>query len=131
MQDHLKVFEKKGKKYVRNLDTGKVTSLVAVDINLDDDRENSSEELAGEESAALNEGRLLSQNILHLNSLYDFVRDYRKTGDDGLRLKGSAYGKEYSRLCKVITEHVDEVAGFYVWGRYDHKRYWRSIYLDV
>ena len=38
MQDHLKVFEKKGKKYVRNLDTGKVTSLVAIDINLDDDR---------------------------------------------------------------------------------------------
>lgn len=86
MQDHLKVFEKNRKKYARNVDTGKATSLAAVDINLDDDRESSSEELAGEETAALNEGRLLSQNILHLNSLYDFVRDHRKTGDDGLRL---------------------------------------------
>ena len=57
------------------------------------------------------------------------VRDYRKTGDDGLRLKSSAYGKEYSRRCKAIAGNVDEVAGFYVWGRYDRKRYWRSIYL--
>jgi hypothetical protein len=116
MQDHLKVFEKKGKKYVRNLDTGKVTSLVAIDINLDDDRKR----LPGDE-------RFLSHNILHLNTLYDFVRDHRKTGDDGLCLEGSAYGKEYSRRCKVITEDVDEVAGFYVWGCYDRKRYWRSM----
>lgn len=72
---------------------------------------------------------MVSHNILHLNSLYDFVRDYRKTGDDGLRLKGSAYGKEYSRRCKAIAGNVDEIAGFYVWGRYDRKRYWRSIYL--
>ena len=104
MQDHLKVFEKKGKKYVRNLNTGKVISLVKVDINLDDDRESSTEDLASEERAGLNERRLLSHNILHLNSLYDFVRDHRKTGDDGLCLEGSAYGKEYSRRCKVITE---------------------------
>lgn len=73
--------------------------------------------------------RSLSRNILHLDSLYEFVHDHRKAGDDGLRLEGSAYGKEYSHLCKVITQHVDEVAGFYVWGRYDRKRYWRSIYL--
>jgi hypothetical protein len=58
-----------------------------------------------------------------------FVCDHRKTGDDGLRLEGSEYGREYSHLCKVITEDVDEVAGFYVWGRYDRKRYWHSIYL--
>ena len=57
------------------------------------------------------------------------VRDYRKTGDDGLRLKSSAYGKEYSRRCKAIAGNVDEVAASYVRGRYDRKRYWRSIYL--
>jgi hypothetical protein len=118
MQDHLKVFEKNGKKYARNLDTGKVTSLVEVNINLDNDRKR----LRGDE-------RILSRNILHLNSLYDFVRDNRKTGEDGLRLKGSAYGKEYSCRCKLIAQQVDEVAGFYVWGRYDRKRFWHSIYL--
>jgi len=57
------------------------------------------------------------------------VRDYRKTGDDGLRLKSSAYGKEYSRRCKAIAGNVDEVAASYVRGRYDRKRFWRSIYL--
>ena len=129
MQDHLKVFEKNGKKYLRNLDTGKVSSLVVLDINLDDDRERPTEELAGEKGAGPEDERLLLHNVLHLNSLYDFVRDHRKTGDDGLRLKASKYGKEYSRRCKAITEHVDEVAGFYVWGRYDRKRYWHSIYL--
>jgi hypothetical protein len=72
---------------------------------------------------------LPSRHIVFLNSLYDFVRDQRKSGDEGLRLAGSAYGKEYSRRCKIITENVDEVAGFYVWGRYDCKRYWRSIYI--
>jgi hypothetical protein len=123
------VFEKNGKKYLRNLDTGKVSSLVVLDINPDDNRESPTEELAGEEGAGPEEERLLSHNVLHLKSLYDFVRDHRKTGDDGLRLEGSAYGQEYSHLCKVITGNVDEVAGFYVWGRYDRKRYWHSIYL--
>jgi hypothetical protein len=74
-------------------------------------------------------GRMLPRNILHLNSLYDFVYDHRKIGADGLRLKGSTYGKEYCRRCKVMTESVNEVAGFYVWGRYDRKCCWRSIYF--
>lgn len=72
---------------------------------------------------------MLSNNILHLNSLYNFVGDRRNAGDDAVRLRGSEHGKDYSGLCKAITEKVEGVAGFYIWGRYDRKRSWHSIYL--
>jgi hypothetical protein len=73
--------------------------------------------------------RSLSKNILHLEPLYDFVCEHRNSGDDGLRLKNSDCGKKYSHLCKEITSTVDEFAGFYVWGRYDGRCFWHSIYL--
>lgn len=73
--------------------------------------------------------RSASGGILLLDSLYDFAREHRDAGDDALRLQGSAYRKEYSGQCGRIADEVDQVAGFYVWGRYDRRRYWHSIYL--
>jgi hypothetical protein len=70
-------------------------------------------------------------SVLQLECLYDFVRKNRNAGDDALRLKGSDYGREYSRLCDRLVAEIDGVAGFYLWGRYDRKRCWHSIYLGI
>ena len=32
-------------------------------------------------------------------------------------------------MCDDITSRIDEVQGFYIWGCYDTKKYWHSIYL--
>jgi hypothetical protein len=67
--------------------------------------------------------------MLRLDCLYEFVEEYHDRGDEAVRLKGSALGKEYSRRCGRIVDAVPELPGFYIWGRYDSRRYWRSIYL--
>lgn len=71
------------------------------------------------------------RKILSLSPLYDFVIKHRSAGDDAWRLRVSRIGKEYCDICKEITEPIDEERGFYLWGRYDHKRSWHSIYLGM
>jgi hypothetical protein len=71
------------------------------------------------------------RKVLSLSPLYDFVSKHGSVGDDALRLRGTRVGTEYCRLCDEITKPVDEEPGFYLWGRYDCKRYWHSIYLGT
>ena len=35
----------------------------------------------------------------------------------------------YGNMCSKLANVVDIAQGFYLWGRYDRKRYWHSCYL--
>jgi hypothetical protein len=65
------------------------------------------------------------RRFISLERLYDFVTDH-KDDEQPLRLpKRNGYG----RLCSELTEPIDRAQGFYLWGYYDVKRYWHSLYL--
>lgn len=64
-----------------------------------------------------------------LRSLYDFIRNHRNDAE-ALRLKNTALDKEYCKRCDELTAPVEETRGFYLWGAYDKKGYWKNIYLD-
>jgi hypothetical protein len=70
------------------------------------------------------------RKIISLRPLYDFAKKY-KDDEEALRLRGSALGKEYCEICDKLTERIDEAQGFYLWGFYDEKRYWHTIYLGM
>jgi hypothetical protein len=65
-----------------------------------------------------------------LDKLYSFVLKHR-AAKDALDLVRSARGKEYSRVCKEISDPIPSCQGFYLWGRYDKRRCWHSIYLGI
>jgi hypothetical protein len=64
-----------------------------------------------------------------LEPLYDFVTEHRDNRD-ALHL-GTELGQEYSRRCAVIANEIEATQGLYVWGRYDCKRYWHTIYIGI
>jgi hypothetical protein len=63
-----------------------------------------------------------------LRPLYDFVAKHRLE-ERPLRKERTPISKEYGQLCREITRAIDSAPGFYLWGSYDPKRYWRSTYL--
>jgi hypothetical protein len=112
VQDHLKVFTEDGVRKVLNTDTGKVyEDVVTLTTNLDDP------------------GCSQNGSVIRLGTLYDFARKHQKHAEDAIRLEGSRFGRDYCRLCENLTKDVDERKGFYLWGVFDRKRYWHSIYL--
>src|SRR6478735_2503922 len=112
VQDHLKVFTEDGIRKVLNTDTGKVyEDVVTLTTNLDDP------------------GCPRNASVIRLGTLYDFARKHQKHAEDAIRLEGSRFGRDYCRLCENLTKDVDESKGFYLWGVFDRKRYWHSIYL--
>lgn len=66
--------------------------------------------------------------VISLKRLYEFVERY-KQNEEAVRLERTDLGNQYSRICETLTDAVDEAQGFYLWGKYDKKKYWRSIYL--
>jgi hypothetical protein len=75
--------------------------------------------------------QVMSQNerVISLKDLYKFVTD-RRHGEEAIRIdRGSLPGKEYCHLCDRLADVIDEAQGFYLWGKYDERGYWHSIYL--
>jgi hypothetical protein len=65
---------------------------------------------------------------ISLKDLYIFTEKH--AGDeDALRIERTPLGREYCRLVEKSTSSVPDAQGFYLWGRYDRKKYWASIYL--
>jgi hypothetical protein len=69
------------------------------------------------------------QGAILLKYLYDFARKFRERGEEAIRLERTPLGQEYCRLCAALTNEVDDNKGFYLWGAFDRRRYWHSIYL--
>jgi hypothetical protein len=86
--------------------------------------------LIGWPAEAIRTMTMMIAGIVFLGELYDFVEKHRKN-EDALRIERTEIGKEYSALCHKITDSVAEYQGFYLYGRYDRRRYWRSIYLGI
>jgi hypothetical protein len=66
-------------------------------------------------------------NMISLEKIYSFVQQHKMDGE-ALDLT-KPLGSEYCRVCDDVTSQIDEVQGFYIWGCYDTKNYWRSVYL--
>jgi hypothetical protein len=78
--------------------------------------------------------------FISLKPLYDFIQEHRADYLDALNLK-KTLGKEYCEECGCLTGarkpekcenptgKIEEVQGIYVWGAFDSRKYWHSIYL--
>jgi hypothetical protein len=69
-----------------------------------------------------------SQRFITLRKLYDFIAKHGNNAE-ALRLEKTTLGKEYCKICDDLVEPIDEERGFYLWGAYDRKGYWKNIYL--
>jgi hypothetical protein len=68
-----------------------------------------------------------NENVISLKELYDFMQDH---DEKAIRIdRGSLPGKEYCDLCNRLAGVINEAQGFYLWGKYDARGYWHSIYL--
>jgi hypothetical protein len=68
-----------------------------------------------------------SHGMISLRDIGAFVQEH-KGDEDALNLK-TPLGREYARLCDSLTSPIDDAPGFYLWGSYDQRKYWHSIYL--
>jgi hypothetical protein len=68
------------------------------------------------------------QGTISLRDLYSFARKHGECAEEAIRLEENL-GREYCALCASLTNEVDDDQGFYLWGVFDRKRYWHSIYL--
>jgi len=63
----------------------------------------------------------ISLEILYEHALAD---------PEGDSIKGSsASGREYGRKATRLTDSIPEKHGFYLWGKYEKNKLWRTIYL--
>jgi len=63
----------------------------------------------------------ISLNILYEHALSD---------PEGNSIRGSsACGREYGRKATQLTNSIPTSHGFYLWGKYEKNRLWRTIYL--
>lgn len=69
----------------------------------------------------------MESGIVPLEGLYAFVRSNRKHYE-AMNLM-SPESKPYARLCKEITKQIPESQGFYLWGLFEKKGFWRNVYL--
>jgi hypothetical protein len=112
VQDHLKAFRENGIRKILDTDSGRVyDEVVRLTTNLDDD------------------SRLGTGDVIRLQTLYDFGREHKEHPEDGMRLGRTPIGNDYCMRCANLTKNVDEAKGFYLWGLFDRKQYWHSIYL--
>lgn len=65
-------------------------------------------------------------DILSLERLYKFAQEDRK--GEGLRGRSPA-GREYKIIAKELTERIQDLPGFYLWGKYRASGLWNNIYL--
>jgi hypothetical protein len=70
----------------------------------------------------------LGHGVISLERLYAFAEKH-EANEDAIRLEKTALGREYSALCGEVTRHIQDAQGFYLWGVFDSRRYWHSIYL--
>jgi hypothetical protein len=76
-------------------------------------------------------GRKMSSpadSFISLRCLYAFAKHHQREYEEALNPKEDL-GKQYYELCNRLTKNIPEVQGIYVWGRFDGRRYWDSIYL--
>jgi hypothetical protein len=69
-----------------------------------------------------------ADSFISLRGLYSFVKRYRKEYEMALNPK-QKLGEQYYRECEKLTDNIKDVQGIYVWGRFDQRKYWNSIYL--
>ena len=63
-----------------------------------------------------------------LKPLYDLAGRYASL-EQPLQRESTPASNEYAKLVPTLTANIDEQQGFYLWGCYDHRKYWHSIYL--
>jgi hypothetical protein len=77
--------------------------------------------------------------FVSLRPLYKFIRTHQADYLETLNLKKDL-GREYTKQCECLTgeregeceksaDKIDEVQGIYVWGAFDARKYWHSVYL--
>lgn len=68
----------------------------------------------------------MNSEIISLEPLYKFVRHC--SGVEAFDGR-SKLGREYARLVSQRVQAIDTSRGFYLWGAYNHRGFWRNIYL--
>lgn len=64
--------------------------------------------------------------VISLKELYKFAKtDHSLIGMNG----SSGTGKAYARMVKDLTKNISDEAGFYIWGNFNKRNYWISIYI--
>lgn len=66
--------------------------------------------------------------FISLRCLYEFIRKRKDEHLHALNLETPLGGK-YSALCDTLTAAIPELQGIYIWGAFDSKKYWKSLYL--
>jgi hypothetical protein len=60
----------------------------------------------------------------------DTLYEHALSDPRGSSIKGnSATGREYGRKASELTKYIPASHGFYLWGKYEKNRLWRTIYL--
>jgi len=75
----------------------------------------------------------MQSGVIHLKEILSFVENH-KAQDDAFRIDGSTdLGDEYiAKRNDVLSTSVPRIPdkfGFYLWGFYDHKKFWVNVYL--
>jgi hypothetical protein len=69
----------------------------------------------------------MESGIISLEELYSFIR---KEGPTGKALHGTSFeGRAYGKKAKEISSPISPKAGFYLWGKYDKKGFWKNVYI--
>jgi hypothetical protein len=69
-----------------------------------------------------------NKSFISLRILYSFVEHHRKEYEQALNPQ-QHLGKQFYEECEKLTQGIKDVQGIYVWGTFDHRKYWNSIYL--
>ena len=70
-----------------------------------------------------------SHGMISLRDIASFVQEHKEE-EDALNPR-TPLGREFHRLCDSLTSAIDAAPGFYLWGYYDKRKYWHSIYLGM
>lgn len=70
-----------------------------------------------------------SHGMISLRDIASFVQEHNEE-DDALNPR-TPLGGEFHRLCDSLASAIDDAPGFYLWGYYDKRKYWHSIYLGM
>ena len=63
---------------------------------------------------------------LNLSTLYALAS--KNVSGDAMH-GNSVSGREYGKIVVNTTQTISELQGFYIWGKYESSRLWRTIYL--
>jgi hypothetical protein len=69
----------------------------------------------------------MESGIINLHEIYNFIAS--TPCSEGALHCNSGLGRSFGKLCTKIARVIPEEKGFYLWGRYDSRKFWSNIYL--